>query len=271
MAVFERDDEAGLWRPTLLARGPSGLQGGAVAGLMVGEIERRAAEEDLGFALSATAWFLKPTPMQPLRSEMTVIRQGGRAAIIDNALTPEGEDEPCALARVMLVRPRPIEAPPFDDGLSETPIDPTELPVRTFGMRFEGPWFAEAMEMRFGEMRSGETRTGEGVVWFKMNCDVVEGGGAMSQVVGPADWAHGIARPLPKLFMDPNPNLTVQLYRPLRGDWLGLEPSARWDRELGLGAGRATLRDVWGEVGSVSMAIALTRTPLAFGGRREAS
>ncbi len=63
MAVFTREDGGGgLWTPSPYAVGPfSGLQGGAIAGLLAAEIEQTAVEREFGEAVSVSAWFLRPT------------------------------------------------------------------------------------------------------------------------------------------------------------------------------------------------------------------
>lgn len=248
--VFEKDGE--VWIPSDYARGPRGLQGGAVSALMAAEVEALAAEQDLGAAVSITAWFLRPTPHKPLRGAPRITARAGRASVFDNALTPEGEDTPCALARVTVIRPRPIDAPPFETHVVDTAFDPAAHPLRPIPRGFGDPWFMDVTEVRYG---------GDGRFWFKPLMEIASGGGPLSRVVGPADWSHGLVRPLPNTFIDPNVTLTVELYRPPRGDWIGLEPQARWDRDQGTGAGRAVLKDVHGDLGSVSMAVALLRMP----------
>ncbi|WP_236843234.1 hypothetical protein [Bradyrhizobium icense] len=52
--------------------------------------------------------------------------------------------------------------------------------------------------------------------------------------------------------MDPNPNLTVQLFRRPAGDGVGVRAQARWRPAGGLGAGSGVLLDVHGEIGRVS-------------------
>ena len=71
----------------------------------------------------------------------------------------------------------------------------------------------------------------------------------------------GIARPLQNVAADPNPNLTVHLVRRPRGDWIGVRAWARWQPERGIGMGGGALLDTEGEIGSVSMAVALTPFP----------
>src|SRR5687768_4563364 len=114
MAIFQPGLAPGLWRPDSLARGPfAGLQGGAVAGLLTGGIEALAAGLGWGQAVSVSAWFLRPTPLAPLRTQVTPLRVGGRLSVIDNTLWADGEAEPCATARVTLAQPRAVEVPGF--------------------------------------------------------------------------------------------------------------------------------------------------------------
>ena len=114
MAIFEPLGAPNRWQPSALAAGPfSGLQGGAVAGLLTAEIEAVAAERKWGTAVSATAWFLRPAPMTDLRTELAVVTEGGRVSVIDNTLWPTGEAEPCATVRVTLSRERAVELPGF--------------------------------------------------------------------------------------------------------------------------------------------------------------
>ncbi|WGR94154.1 hypothetical protein MTX26_32290 [Bradyrhizobium sp. ISRA443] len=56
---------------------------------------------------------------------------------------------------------------------------------------------------------------------------------------------------------DPNPNLTVQLFRQPQGERIGVRVEARWRPEAGLGVGSGVLLDVYGEIGRVSMPVIL--------------
>ncbi|MCW5747679.1 MAG: thioesterase family protein [Alphaproteobacteria bacterium] len=251
MAVFERDPHRPTYLPSPLAAGPfAGLQGGAVAGLLTGEIEAQAAARGWGIGLSSSAWFLRPTPMAALRTELRVVRAGGRISVIDNTLWADGDPDPCATVRVTLARERPIDvALPACD--ARAAADPARLAPRKTAAPHGRPWFMDAMDVR----------PGDGVVWFRMTTPVVEGAGPLAIALGPADWAHGLARPVSNVVADPNPNLTVHLARPPRGDWLGVRAATQWQPVRGLGVGSGALLDVDGEVGCVSMAVALTPLP----------
>ncbi len=116
MPIFEADAAPGFWLPSPLAAGPfSGLQGGAIAGLLTAEVEMLAGARRWGTAISVSVSFLKPTPMARLRTEVAALREGGRVSVIDNTLFADGDSEPCATARVTLINERRVEAPELAD------------------------------------------------------------------------------------------------------------------------------------------------------------
>lgn len=239
------------WAPLPLAAGPfTGLQGGAVATLLCAELEAIAEDREWGMAVSANVDFLRPTPMADLKTTWTVVREGGRATVVDNVVSTVTDDRPTATARVTFLKSRPIDLPPIDvPETSET--DPTSLPLRTPAAFHGGPWFMDAMEVRDG----GD------VAWFRLHEPVVEGAGPLASVLGPADWAHGLGRPLTDVAADPNPNLSVHLSRTPVDGWLGVRASATWIQDTGLGHGRGALLDRKGEIGAVSMSVALIAFP----------
>jgi hypothetical protein len=257
LAIFEPADKPHHWQPSALAAGPfAGLQGGAVASLLTAEIERLAGARNWGTAISASAWFLRPTPMAELRSQVSVLTEGGRVSVIDNTLWAADEEAPCATVRVTLSRERAVEVGGYSDpanDLANEAGDPWQLPLRTAKAAHGRPWFMDAMEARIGD----------GVTWFRLGHAIIEGAGPLSSVLGPADWAHGIARPVQNAVADPNPNLTVQLFRRPRGDWVGVRAETRWQPAAGLGTGGGILFDLHGEIGRVSMSVILVPFPKA--------
>ena len=254
MPIFEPLAIANCWRPSALAAGPfSGLQGGAVASLLTAEVEAQADQRKWGTAIAAAASFLRPTPMADLRTQLTIVTEGGRVSVVDNTLWSVNEDQPCATVRVTLSRERAVEVPGFTDPRGDA-VDPTRFPLRTRRAARGRPWFMDAMEAREG---------GDGIAWFRLNDSVIEGAGPLSMVLGPADWTHGIARPFQDVVADPNPNLTVQLLRQPLGNWVGIRAQTRWRPDGGLGIGGGMLLDVHGEIGQVSMSVVLVPFPKA--------
>jgi Thioesterase-like superfamily len=253
MPIFEKDASPGYWLPTPLAAGPfSGLQGGAIAGLLTAEVETLAAPRRWGTAISVSVAFLKPTPMTRLRTTVSALREGGRVSFVDNTLFAADDAEPCATARVTLINERAVEAPAIADARPEA-IDPTRYPLRKIASFHGKPWMMDAMD----------ARSGDGVAWFRQHTPTLADAPAngLSSILGPADWAHGIARPMQNVLADPNPNLTVHLLRPAETDWIGIRPHVSWQTARGLGVGGGTILDVRGEIGHVSMAVALVPFP----------
>ncbi len=253
MAVFNRGSKAGVWEPTALASGPfKGLQGGAVAGLLVGEIEGLALEHDWGQAISAGTWFLRPAPSKPLKTSVEVVHQSNRLSVIDNSLRTEDGDTLCAMTRVTLSKPRAIDVQGFYPA-ALTEIDPQQYPLHVRPAPHGGAWFMDAMELRLGER----------IFWFRLNTEVIENAGPLARILGPADWAHGLSRPTQNVVADPNPNLNVHLSRAPRGEWIGVEPQTHWQPEIGGGMGGGYLHDCFGVVGRVSMSVVLMPFPNA--------
>jgi hypothetical protein len=253
LAIFEPLDAPNHWQPSVLAAGPfAGLQGGAVASLLTAEIEALADSRNWGTAVSASAWFLRPTPMAPLRTELAALTEGGRVSVIDNTLWAASEAQPCATVRVTLSRERAVEVPGFAEA-ARAIVDPAPFPPRVIKAVHGRPWFMDAME----------ARAGDGVAWFRLNHAIIEGAGPLSSVLGPADWTHGIARPLQNVVADPNPNLTVQLFRRPQGAWVGVRAETRWQPAAGIGTGSGVLLDLHGEIGRVSMSVVLVPFPKA--------
>lgn len=253
MPIFDADTTPGVWLPSPLAAGPfAGLQGGAIAGLLTAEVEARASERGWGTAISVFVSFLKPAPMARLRTEIAPLRADGRVCVIDNTMFAENDDEPCATARVTFIRERRAEAPDIPERLTE-PVNPLNYPERKTPSFHGKPWMMDAMEARISD----------DVAWFRQTVPVIAGAqaGTLSSILGPADWAHGIARPLRNVLADPNPNLSVHQLRQPESGWIGVQAHASWDTERGLGIGGGTLRDIRREIGRVSMAVALVPFP----------
>jgi hypothetical protein len=245
--IFDPLDTPHHWMPSALAAGPfAGLQGGAVSGLLTAEVEAVAGARNWGTAISATAWFLRPTPMARLRTQLAVVTEGGRISVVDNTLWPMEEQQPCATVRVTLSRERAVEIPGWQEQAAD-PVDPLRYPVRTLHAVHGRSWFMDAME----------TRVGDDAAWFRMHDGVITDAGPLAQVLGPADWTHGIGRPVQNVVADPNPNLTVQLFRQPRGTWVGVRADTSWHPEAGLGVGSGVLLDTHGQIGRVAMSVIL--------------
>jgi hypothetical protein len=176
------------------------------------------------------------------------------------SVTPSPCSAASSIAGTLSSQSTVLVIPGFRDATSE-PVDPSQFPLRSPHAVHGRSWFMDAME----------ARAGDDAVWFRLNHPIIEGAGALSSVLGPADWTHGIARPLQNVVADPNPNLTVQLFRPPAGAWVGVRAQTRWRPSAGIGTGSGVLLDTHGEIGRVSMSVILVPFPTAEPASKRAS
>ena len=161
LAIFEPLGAPNRWKPSALAAGPfAGLQGGAVASLLTAEVEALAGVRKWGTAISASAWFLRPTPMADLRTRAFGSHRRRPRQRDRQYVWAGDEDQACATVRVTLSRERAVEISGFADEASET-ADPTRFPLRAGKAAHGRPWFMDAME----------ARKGDDVAWFRLGQD----------------------------------------------------------------------------------------------------
>ncbi len=244
MPAFEKHED-NFWKSMPTAQGPfRGLQGGAVAGLMVSELEQMATELDLGVAVSASVEFLRPTHAGLLQTEPHVVRQGRRVSFLSNYV--QVGDNRTAQATVCFVH---SIAMPY---IEQPPIalqNPSSLPTLPPRKAMHGaPWMMDNFEVR---------QSDNGIIWFRYTDVIVDGMTSMASVLGPADWTHGLGRPEKPRLADPNINLNVVLARHPSGDQIGIRPNATWTPN-GIGMGDGQLLDEHGPFGRVTMSVALT-------------
>ena len=247
MPAFERI-ENNLWQSHPKAQGPfTGLQGGAVAGLMVSELEQMAARLELGHAVSASVEFLRPTRSNPLRTDPEIVRHGRRVSFLSNRVFDR--DNCTARATVCFVQPADMSAISVPDS---EPCNPEALPILPPRKAVHGqPWMMDNFEVRQSQ---------DGIIWFRYVDEIVDGMMPMARILGPADWTHGLGRPKSPRLADPNVNLNVVISRQPVGDQIGIRPNTTW-MPTGIGIGDGELLDSHGPFGRVSMAVAL----MAFG------
>ena len=160
-----------------LARGPfRGLQGGGVAALVAGRIEKAAADE--GLPVTVFAHFLRPV-VRPVLLEVRVhcVKPGRRVSIWEGSLH-DGEQE-FARVRVTFIRPQSLAG--FDVASVPAPFDqPESLPARHWKLAPERPWLMDAMDVR---------GPAQGAYWIRMRLPLFDDPTLLSWVLPPADWA----------------------------------------------------------------------------------
>lgn len=243
----------GAWRAGPRARGPfAGVQGGVVAGLMLAEVERAAPPGFRPLALRAD--LLRPVPLgASIEVRVTPVQAGRRLAVFDALLEVEGQVKArCAVTLASAVAvPALAAAEHVSDPLPPAP-DPEVLSPRTVRAPHGEAWLMDVVDPRLGP---------DGSVWFRWRAPMLPGAvSAFVAALGPADFAHGLARPgLPgpsPVPGFPNADLTVHFDRAPRGPWIGVRPATRWRRD-GLGIGHGDLVDREGSFGRVAMGVVL--------------
>ena len=249
MSIFSKDEHK-LWVGSPMAQGPfQGLQGVGLAGLMVYELEKEAEAKGLGMAVSASIEFHKPTPNLPFQSIPQMVRQGRRVSFMSNAIIVDGVQT--ATASVCFVNPVEMDAVTSP---ASTELDPyagqqAPQPKAPHG----APWMMDSFDVRHAEA--------DNIVWFHQKVPLVSGMTPLARVLVPADWTHGLRRPMtPYLIADPNLNLQVAVSRHPVGDHIGIRACTSWQSN-GIGLGEGAILDENGPFGRVSMSVALTPMP----------
>jgi hypothetical protein len=228
------------------ARGPwdpDAQHGGAPAALIVREIER------LGTGLSLarlTVEFLGQVPIGVLDAEAAVVRPGRRFAVAEARLSSGGRA--CCLARATLVRREPVEGVAVS--AHSPPMPPPERgepsPFPTEGE--PDGFHRSAMEIRFV---GGDYGLGPSKAWFRLRRPLVDDEPAtpLLTLAGAADFGNGISRVLDfERFLFVNLDLTIQVTRAPRGEWIGLDAHTEIGDD-GTGISRSVLHDLDGPVG----------------------
>lgn len=252
-AIFEAiDDATFIARPE--ASGPfTGVQGGAVAGLMACIIERNATPDHR--PLSFRAEFLRPTPIStPLVVEIEVIQSGRRISILDARIVAEGKVT--ARAACTLAATVPLMALDEDFATEAAPAMPDLATVRPAMTRAPhgGPWLMDVLDGR---------TVSDGSHWFRWLAPLLPDNGCtpFARMLGPVDFAHGMARPglpgRPPVTGWPNTDLSAHVDRAMVGEWIGMRPVGQWSKANGLGIGTSALYDAAGQFGRVTMGVVI--------------
>ena len=187
----------------------------------------------------------RQVPIAPLRLEYSVRRDGRTVKALEGRLyDPDGQL--VLTADALAIAEEPLDFEPTQPGLDESGPDDSR-PV-DFLFRDDDPSYANAMELRFARGAFGD---GDVMTWFRMRVPLLEGTQPrpLERVLTAADSGNGVSQRLRMedyLYM--NPDLTVTLYRPARGEWVGL--AARTDIDApGVGLADARLYDTDGPIG----------------------
>ena len=259
-ALFVREGDG--WSPTELSRGPwdaGSLHGGPVAALMVREMEQIEAAAALRLA-RVTVELLRPVTLEPLLLTASVLRPGRKIDLLEAELRLASDGTRVALARGLRIREAEVDFPdPGDEAVPELP-DEVSVPVGTLPGA-PVAYHSHGVEHRF--LRGSFGVPGAMFDWTRLRVPVVPGEEPTpwQRTVAVADFGNGLSALLPfdgtSLFV--NPDLTVHLFRPPAGEWIGLDASTRTS-PTGIGLAETDLWDRTGRLGRGLQSLYLERS-----------
>jgi hypothetical protein len=236
-------------------RGPwdPGHQHAGPPAALLGRALERCEPRDGMLLARLTFEILKPIPVAEVEVETRIIRPGRSVELLEGELRSEGATIMTVRAWRLLAAPAPTvndtRPPPRPD--EATPPPP----------RLEGFGYGEAVELRFAA--GGWDIAGPATVWSRLRVGVVAGEEptGLQRVLAVADSGNGVSAVLPMdewLFI--NPELTVHVRRPPRGEWICLDAETTISHG-GAAVARSTLSDDFGVVALGAQALLVAPRP----------
>jgi acyl-CoA thioesterase len=246
----------GVFEPTGHARGPwdaDALHGGAPAALLARAVEGLESGLALG---RLTIDYLGPVPLAPLTVVAAVVRPGRRFAVAE--ATVEADGRRCCFARAVLVRRAPVELPEHwepEPARMPAPEEGRSSPFPVEGAAgTEDAFHRSVFDIRFV---AGDYGRGPADVWFRLRRPLVDASPAtpLEALAAVADFGNGVSHLLDfERFVFINLDLSIQVLRPPRGEWIGLAARTELSDD-GTGVARSTLHDHDGAVGSAAQTL----------------
>jgi hypothetical protein len=199
--------------------------------------------------------FLRPVPLGELEVQASVIRPGRRVQLLDASIFSSDGNE--------VVRARALQVRSAEADHTSAPIPPPAGPEETAPSDFSpvrGPMFgSDAMEIRF--LTGNFAAEGRSTGWFRFRVPLVAGEptSPLQSLAAAADFGNGISAIVSwddHLFI--NPDLTLYIERPPRGEWISLQAETRISSE-GVGIAESVLFDERGQVGRATQALLVAR------------
>lgn len=261
-ALFIPDGD--LYLPTELTRGgwsDLAQHGSPPSGLLAAAIEGVSTLAPMQVA-RLTIDLFRPVPLEPLRVETHVRRDGKRIQVVE-AILRHGDVE-VGRATALKIRTTDVALPEVEQEPWEQPPPPDEATTiadfwtfKTERLRFH----QDAVEVR--SIDNSFMQLGPGVSWFRLKQPVIAG-----QELTPfvrlatlADMANGNSKALdPKAYLYVNPDITLYAHRLPVGEWVGMKSAAHQHRS-GIGLADTLVFDETGPLGRISQAQLLDRRP----------
>lgn len=224
-SAFVRAGEA-AWRATQLTRGPwdPGHQhAGPPSALVARAVLAAAAPMGLAHLARLTVNLLRPIPIAELSISVNTDYAGRGAAHFSFSIA--AQDKEVARGSALVQRASPLALP---DGLAGHPLpraprSPADSPPGQFPFASKDPGYSDLVETRVAE---GSMFRGPCAIWFRLRHPIVAGEAPLpaERVAVAADSGNGISAILDfRKFLFVNTDLTINLLRQARGEWICLE------------------------------------------------
>lgn len=253
------DRGAGRLESLDLTRGPwnpAHQHAGPPSAAIVRAVEAVAGRHGLAHLARLTVNLLRPVPIAELAIEVEEDYVGRTAGHFSARLLAGGRE--CARATALALRC--VEVPIPGGGVAERLPGPPRLPgdcalspMPVFG---DALGYNDLMEIR---LVRGRIFDGPCCAWFRMRHPLVDGEtpSAAQRVAAAADSGNGISAAVDfHRYVFVNSDLTINLLRPPRGDWVCLDASTAFGDD-GCGLAQSALYDTQGLVGHATQSLIL--------------
>ncbi len=259
-ALFIPDGDHYL--PTELTRGgwsDVAQHGSPPSGLLAAAIEGVSTVAPMQVARFTIDLF-RPVPLDPLRVETHIHRDGKRIQVVE-AILLHGDVE-VGRATALKIRTTVLDLPDVEKEHWQQPPPPDEaIPIKDF-------WSFDTDLPRFHrgavEIRSIDNtfiRFGPGISWFRLKQPVIAGRETTPfvRLATLADMSNGNSQALdPEAYLYVNPDITLYAHRLPVGEWVGMKSAAHQHRS-GIGLADTRVFDETGPLGRINQAQLLDR------------
>lgn len=247
----------GRYLATPLTRGPWDLRhqhAGPPIALVLGAIERVAARQHMTHIARLTANLFRPIPIGELSIEVDVDYTGRNLAHISASLYGEGKEVARFTALAQREIDQPVSAGLPGHPLPKAPRSPEDSPPVRVPFAGDQPGYFDLVE---GRVAAGRFFHGPSAIWFRLRHPIVAGEApsVYQRVAVAADSGNGISAVLDlRRFLFVNSDLTINLLRRPRGEWVCLEARTLLGDE-GSGLAESVLYDSAGVVGRATQSL----------------
>jgi hypothetical protein len=226
-------------------------------------VEQLVSEEVDWFIARLTVELERPVPIEPLQFHAEVTRAGRKVSIVEATITNAGTGAVLARARALRIRAAHVPLP-FDDTdlgpllvIAPAPSGPADGRAGSRNEDAPVAFHNGGTEHRF--VGESELKVGPVFDWIRVCVPLLPGHTLtpLQRVAAAVDFASGISGVLPwdsHSFV--NPDLTIHLFRPLRGEWVGMASATHYGTH-GIGMTDTAVFDLDGRVGSSNQSLLL--------------